>query len=159
MRVYFHVVIALKSHPKTFVFLLGDLSEHQLKRDFILPYQKGGAIMSNNSLIALSDISSVWIRSTEEDKDASLLAMRLSNDEATERFNRQSQHVIMMPGNFGYNDEDIVHSGKDVTRHYISGPPGTGTALSNLIGWLNNPWLVTVIGGAIVVVIATFLLS
>jgi len=53
----------------------------------------------------------------------------------------------------GWDAEDIVEAGEDVTSKYSTGPPGLGPSLIfRLLSILNSPWIVAIGGGLIVAI-------
>ena len=66
--------------------------------------------------------------------------------------NKNSSVKVISPG-FGWFDEEIKHCGKDVTSIYLSGGAGNSS-----IEAFNNPWLVTIVGGIMVVIFGALIL-
>ncbi|WP_018689464.1 hypothetical protein [Ahrensia kielensis] len=139
MSEYFHVVITLKSDKTRAICLFSDLSIRELKSCFLRPYAKNSTIISGNKLFAFSDIHYIYIVKTENDKETSLHQLQNSSNESIDRLNSESKSAYFLLMGYGYKDEDLIYTGEDVTKQYISEPPGSGTALSKLMNVLQNP--------------------
>lgn len=157
MSEYFHVVVRLKAETSP-LFLFGDLSKKELLGCFVRPYQLGRSIMNGNDRVDLMEVASVQIICTRQDKETSLQSVREDSSKRIDDFNADAHRtgVVIMTMGAGWQDEDIVCAGEDVTSQYIKEGPGAGTHLTNLT---KNQWIITVVGGLIVVLVGALILA
>ncbi|MDW9888853.1 hypothetical protein GOC40_12195 [Sinorhizobium meliloti] len=151
-RNFFHVVIWTGQNDKA-VFLFGDLSERDLKSNFIRPYRRGHKLIVDGNLYDVASFSAVRIIETKRPKDEMLKELQIDSMRRIDEFNRDSPFVLISPGQ-GWNDEDIIDTGTNVTSKYINGPPGSVGVMAEA---LNHPWILTIVGGIIVAALAAFL--
>ncbi len=146
MGAYLHVVLVLEGSEQR-VFLFGDLSERDLKKRFLHYYHLGKPVLKNNEVINLAQVKSVHIIETEDPKEESLKKLQIKSKKDIDDFNRTSQSLVLIGPGAGWDDDEIVECGKDVTSRFISAPPGQGTWSTKLLAVLHSPWLLKLIGG------------
>lgn len=146
---FFHVVVKLKDTPQKDVCLFSDLSEVQLKRQFIRAYNSGSAILANGQVVETMNIVSTVIRKTDRTSEEERKDIQDQSRREVDEFNRDSPSVTLISIGYGYAEEDIVEAGTDVTAAYIASPPGQKKE-SFLSIVVNHPWASAVITGVIV---------
>ena len=149
---YFHVLVTL---PGKGLRLLSDLSEGDLKRQFLWPYRSAKPILSANEVIETKLIEKVTIIRTERPSADELKTIQDRSYVAVQEFNRSQDSAVLISAGRGYDPEDIVEAGTDVTGAYISFPPGEGEwpLISAVV---NHPWISTIITGVIVAALAAY---
>jgi len=152
----YHVVVEIHGEKKP-LFLFGDLSKSDLRKRFLNPYYLGKPVLKKNQVVDLSRVVSVQIRMTKSSASSELEDLKAKSKAEIDELNRGSGMVFIGFGR-GYADEDIVECGTDVTAEFVKAPPGQGTAVSKLVGFLHNPWVLRV-GGGIVLIVVGFLLA
>ncbi len=120
---YHHVVAKVGQNDK-FRVLFADLSLADLKKRFIVPYERGISFFSGNDLVAPTDLRSVQVVQTEcteqEERE------RINNESLAQidKINRESNGAVFISTGSGYDPEDIAEAGEDITHSVIKGPPG-----------------------------------
>ncbi len=152
MTEYLHVVIE-NSDSKEPLLLYGDLSEKDLRRKFLRNYQLGKSVMKNNQVVDLSTVTSVKIIKTSVTLDAAFEQLQKDSNERIDKLNRESSSLVIVSAGRGWKREHIAECGKEVTDKYISEPPGQGTWLTWVGTILKNPWMLSIGGGLILVVL------
>ncbi|MBX3490143.1 hypothetical protein [Parvibaculum sp.] len=154
MDEYFHVIVRLQAKPSP-VFLFGDLSERELQRRFVRPYQMGKVIVKGNELVDLDKVSSVEIIRTDKNKETCLRELQMASERRYQEMNADSHRTgaIFLQLGSGNEDEDIVEAGEDVTTRYINEGPGNGTGFLTLKDLLNNGWVVGLGTGIILAIL------
>lgn len=145
---FYHVLITFFDSPNKPRCVLTDLSEHQLKARFVTSYRKGKDILCGTEVVRIGDIKSVQIICTGKKIEEELLAIQKQSLIENQEFNSQSHSVIIISPGYGYEQEDIVEAGVDVTSQYITGVPGH--ASGGFVELFNNQWVVAVGAGLIV---------
>lgn len=130
--------------------MLSDLTDEDLHRKFVKPYQRGKNLLCGNEVVEVSHIRKVRIIKTERKSEAELKEIQDKSWKEVQEFNRQSDSVVFISPGCGYLPEEIVEAGKDVTGIYISGPPGQGGFWSVASEVVNHPWISTIGTGLIV---------
>lgn len=144
---YLHVVVWLKPVAGIGRLIFSDLSEADLKRRFVKPYNRGRSILIGGETINLMDVSAVQIVRTSDPKDS---VLRRLADEQAERDRRNSNSWVIFAG-AAPDDADIGSGGDDVTGEYISQPPGNKNGLGIMVRLaLEHP----IIAGLVVLLIA-----
>ncbi|MBA4079237.1 MAG: hypothetical protein C0508_29685 [Cyanobacteria bacterium PR.023] len=146
---FYHVVVRLKDAPHKSVCLFSNLSEVELKKQFISAYNSGAAILANDQVVETVSIVSTVIRRTNRTSEEERKDMQEQSRRKVDAFNRSSPSVAFFSIGCGYAEEDIVEAGTDVTAEYIASPPGQKKA-SFLSVALNHPWASAIITGVIV---------
>lgn len=155
MDKYFHVLVKMNKAPEKLIFLFGDLTEKELKSRFIKPYKRKETLVRGNDLIALSDVSAVHIVRTKKKKDVCLKELQVSSGEQIDEMNKDSDEtgVVIISAGSGWEDEDIVEVGEDVTNHYIHGGCQGDTWFNKIA---NNQWTIALGTGLILLLLGAF---
>ncbi|HEU4687620.1 MAG TPA: hypothetical protein VFS23_04615 [Vicinamibacterales bacterium] len=154
---YYHVLISLNNESQQLRVVFHDLSELQLRTQFARPYAKGADLVCGNEIVPVARICRRHIvRTTQPEKDErdALNAKSLAEIDA---MNRQPGGVIFLSAGRGYNPEDILEVGEDVTSQYIQGPPGYASRSGILAAFVNNQWILAIVTGLIVTGVAWWL--
>jgi hypothetical protein len=127
--------------------LFSDLTLKQLKKEFVKPYMRGQTFFAGPSVINPSELSQIQIIETlVKEAEARDKISRDSVAEITE-FNRTSDIMVFSTGH-GYDPEDIVEAGFDVTHTYIRGGPGSSHSLLGLSKRAAG-WVLTIVTGVL----------
>ncbi|MGO4619031.1 hypothetical protein AB4Z34_05315 [Ensifer sp. 2YAB10] len=143
---YFHVIGWTTQSGDEPRFLFGDLSEKQLKKQFIKPYRTGGKILTQQKILNATDLKAVKIIETPNVKDEALKAVQERSLEQIEAFRRQQNWTAMTSAGYGWDDVDIAYAGNEVTTHYVNSKPGSPGLLNQII---HSHWLRVVGAGLI----------
>lgn len=154
---FFHVVATFESRPEEPVSVFMNLSDSDLKARFLKPYARGEDLVSGNRILPVKSIRKVHVIRTERQSEPELADLQLKSRAEIDELNRKSQHAVFIMLGAGYKDEDIVHTGTDVTAQFISGPPGAKDTVARVGSLLNNGWVVGVGGGMLVAALAWWL--
>ncbi|WP_133154809.1 hypothetical protein [Enterovibrio norvegicus] len=133
----------------SWVCLFKDLSVDELRSRFVKPYKSGRNCLVSGAVIETKNISIVKICNSVESHENELKKLRVSSKKEIDEYNRDSSVILISAGS-GWHDYEIKDCSIDVTNDYLTGAPGENTVFINA---LNNPWLITIIGGFV----ATFL--
>lgn len=148
---YHHVIAKVGAEDKWRV-LFSDLSEDQLKKCFIRAYASGKQFLSGHEVVASQDLRSVQIVRTEGTEQ--VVRDRINEEDLAHirKLNSTGDLVIISPGR-GYEPEDILDAGADVTSTYIKGPPSYSprwwTSSMKVLAWLAGIVAVAVAAGIV----------
>lgn len=158
MTGFLHVVVKLSGEPKPRC-LFSDLSSSDLRSKFVRPYRSGQSIMVGNRVVSLSQVTEVRIIQTAANMATSLKEVQRESLNRIERFNREVHGAFLISAGSGWEDEDIVETGEDVTANYVQGPPGHGLSgwAGTAIAFAKDQWVVTIGGGLMLLLIAAAL--
>jgi predicted nucleotide-binding protein len=109
-KMYYHVKIKQKS-GKTVDELKFDLSEEELRRRFIIPYENNENIVINGIIIPPDNIERIQINKTEMSSSELIPIIQ------TKRLKETASTLLS-------NEWYVTKEGKDVTDDFISGPSG-----------------------------------
>ncbi|MBE0614869.1 MAG: hypothetical protein IH604_14460 [Burkholderiales bacterium] len=151
---FFHVLVKFKSAPDKARCVFSDLSRKDLESKFLKPYRAGRSTLSGAEVIETGNIAWTQIMETERGTAEELKDIQAKSWKDIEEFNRNSSVVLISAGH-GYDAEDIVDAGNDVTSQFITSPPGEGSSV--IIKIMNHQWVIAVIGGLIVAGLAAWL--
>ena len=144
---FHHVVAQLVSESKPRV-LFTDLSESELKKRFVKPYQKGLGFFSSNDVISPYDLRSLHIIRTDRCNSTERDELNRNDLEKINGINRSGDGLYFRAAG-GYAPLDIIKVGADLTHEFIKHPPGFKTATWKLsakaLGWTG-----TIISGVLV---------
>lgn len=152
---YFHVVVCTSRAAHTPVLLFADLDESQLRKQFLKPYRKGGTVLAGGQATDVSELVAVKIVATPHPKKTALEALQQDSLSAIEQRNLQSAWPTPDTAAYGWDDEDVMYAGEDVTLGYIAGGPRSKSALRRA---LRGRWS-RVIAGAMVLLAMSALLD
>jgi hypothetical protein len=136
---YYHVIA--KVHPQDrYRCLFSDLSVAELKAQFLRHYELGKPFFSGNDLISPADLKSVHVVRTNRMEETERDEINRANKARIDELNRSSEHLVFLNFGGGYEPEDILEAGEDVTHSLIGGPPGYKTGShavpSKVLGWM-----------------------
>jgi len=148
----YHHVIAKTAASDEFRTLFSDLSAAAMQERFISPYERGKSFFSGNDLVSSSDLRSVQIvRTQQTDKIERDEINRIDRAKIDEK-NSSGDGVFFLSIGSGYEPQDIVQAGEDVTHTFIKGPPGfkSGRWAPTLkaLGWIAGI-IATVVGAGL----------
>lgn len=144
---YHHVLIAVEPEPEKLIVALTDLSRDELQTRFVRPYKKGTNLVCGNSIFPVAGIRRVHIVRTEQDDKAERAAISQRSIDEIQELNRDPRGPLFLSLGRGYDPEDILENGEDVTTSFINGPPGHA---AGLLRFINNQWFMLVATGLIV---------
>lgn len=120
--------------------LFSDLSQDDLRREFVKPYERGESFFSGSELIDSKAITRIRIINTQRVEALEREEIFRADQEYMDEFNRQSHGVFFMGIGAGYEPEHIAEAGEDVSKQLIKGATGfkrglQATSLLCLAGW------------------------
>ena len=119
---YLHVLAKLAGSPEP-TGLFADLTEDDLRRNFLVPYETGQDFLANNKVVKCSEVVETQIIATNRNSETELAAIQQKSKEEMDRLN-DGGGVVFIGFGRGYSITDIPENGVDVTANYIKGPPG-----------------------------------
>lgn len=152
---YFHVLVTLQNFSESKRSVLADLSETHLQKRFLAQYRKGKTFLSGNEVIDAKQITTVTIIRTERTSAEELKTIQDNSYAAVQEFNRSQDSAVLISAGRGFDPEDIIEAGEDVTATYISLPPGEGR-WSFIAAVISHPWVSTIVTGLIVAGLAAY---
>ena len=156
---FFHVLIADQSDPERLRCILSDLDEPTLRAEFVAPFASSKDILVDGRIYRISEIATAKIRRTERKADQELKTIQDESWAAIERFNRESDVVLISAGQ-GHSKDDLALAGTDVTNEMLTAAPSTesGGGVWDRYGkQIVVGVIVTVVGGAILALLALLL--
>lgn len=153
---YLHVFLSVEPEPDKERCVLRDLGEAELKSLFVRPFKSGKNLLCGNEIIPHHKIRRITIIATDEKSDAVLVKAQNASNEAIAKLNNESSSIVFL-GGLGYDVDDLVSMGNNVTAKYITTLPDRIPMNKFFVRLLNNPWVVGVGGGVVVAAIAGFL--
>ncbi len=152
---FYQVLIAVEPEPKKLCVAFVDLSQSQLKTQFIQPYLKGTNIVAGNDIYSTAAIRRVHVIRTARENEVERQALYDISKKQIEEFNQQPGGPFIISPGHGYGPADILETGEDVTAEFVIGPPGHATHPGIFSRMFNNAWAVG-IGTGLVVAIAVW---
>ena len=147
---YYQVLLAVEQEPDKLRQVFEDLEENDLKPKLVTPYKKGTSLICGNEIIPVLQIRKIHIVRTAQRNEVEREDLHTKSVREIDRLNRESSGIVFISPGSGYDPGDILETGEDVTKKYITGHPGAASCLSP-IGWFaGNSWFVTVVGGLVV---------
>lgn len=149
---YFHVLLQLEDSPGSTRCVFHDLSERQLKDQFLRPCKEGRDLLIESEIIKLSGIRKIQIIKTERTNEVEREYIKAKSRRELAESNRGADLIDIGFGR-GYHMHDIAEAGADVTHEYIRRLPGRAekSVISKLF---YNPWVLTLGGRLLVIFIA-----
>jgi hypothetical protein len=146
---YFHVLLTMAQEPTELRCVLHDLTDKQLRDQFLQPYHSGRNLRCGNHIYPTTDMRSVFVISTEGTATQALSAVNQVWEKSWKEINSRSNGLVSIGPSLmlGLNNLDKV--GKDVTAHFVKEPFGQGLSDRPLRALLKNQWVVG-IGTAVV---------
>lgn len=138
---FYQVLVAVEPEPGKLRCVLTDLSEPQLRAQFVESYRKGRDLVCGNEIIPIASLRKVHVVRTERDDAQERESLNAKSLREIEAINRQPGGVVFLSLGRGYDPEDILEVGADVTAEFISGPPGGAHDKDVLSRLLSNPWV------------------
>jgi hypothetical protein len=154
---YYHVVISLDDGSQLLRVVFNDLSELQLRTQFVRPYAKGEDLVCGNEIIPVARIRKRHIVRTTRPEKVERDALNAKSLAEIDAMNRQPGGVIFLSAGRGYDPDDILEVGEDVTSQYIQGPPGHASRSGILGALFNNQWILAIVSGLVVTGVAWWL--
>lgn len=124
MIMSFHHVIAKVGSENKARVLFADFSLDELRKCFVKPYEKGVKFFSGNDLISPYDLCSVQIIQTDRSDEIERDEINRKDRERIDQLNASSTNIFFLNIGVGYDPQDIVEVGVDLTQDFINGPPG-----------------------------------
>jgi hypothetical protein len=150
---YYHVLLRFQDEPNNVRCVLSDLSEKQLRTQFVRPYRRGKNILCGREVVDISRIKIINIIRTTDTSDIELKRIQEKSRAENEQRNRSSSLLVVMVLGRGYQLEDISLAGEDVTSKFIVDVPGHDrwTVVAEI---LNHKWVSTVGAGLVLAALA-----
>jgi hypothetical protein len=134
---FYHVLAAVGDREVQTLF--ADLNETELDKEFVKPYKRGKTFFAGSQIVNPAELRAVRIIETSMREDEARRRINKESLAQIEEMNRTSSVMIFSTGQ-GYEPEDLVEAGTDVTRTYLTGGPGSSTRLWGLsktvVGWM-----------------------
>lgn len=146
---YLHVLASFAEAPDKPKVLFSDLSEDQLKERFVKPYKKGRDFLVANEVVRVAQLRKCHIVRTERTEEIERAEFNAKDRARIDEINRQPGGVVFISLAGGYEPEDLIEIGTDVTGAYILGAPGYGARGGVLGAVFNHPWVLRV-GGSLI---------
>lgn len=153
---FFHVLITEADSPKKTRCILSDLSELELRKQFVGPYRNGKDVLCGSEVIQTASIKSVRIIQTQKTSEVERKAIHERSLQRIEEINRGPGPFVLIGSGHGYDPEDIAEAGDDVMRRYLKGPPGYAKN-GAILAFLSNAWIVTIGAGLILAALLCWL--
>lgn len=150
----YHVLVTTSDKPESFRCILFDLSDDDLKQNFLRPYKRAKSILCGDEVIESRAIKRLKIVRTAASSATELKQLQEKSVREIQEFNRSSESVVLISPGRGHNIEDITDVGEDVTARYVLAPPGEGDAWVVAMSFLNSGWVVAIGGGVVVAALA-----
>lgn len=147
---FFHVLLSVDTDQTKLRSVLTDLSEVQLKAQVLLPYRKGTTLVCGNEIIPVSTVRKIHVVQTVRENEHERNAIHAKSVKEIEEINRESSGFVFLSAGRGYDPEDILEAGEDVTSKYIAGPPGSAAGPGALLRFLGSQWVVGIGTGLVV---------
>ena len=144
--VYFHVLLRLDKADVGYEQIFSDLSESELKVRFLKPYRNAKDLFVGGRIVKASQIASILIVRTKETNEVTRERINTDSLNRISEMNSEPGGMVIISPGSGYDPEDILEEGKDVTVDYVDGPPGSGKVIV-WASFVNHPWVVTIVGG------------
>lgn len=135
---YYQVLVSVEQAPNEMRQVFADLAESDLKQKLLRPYRQGTSLISGNEIVPVSQIRKIHVVRTARTDEVERAELHAKSVREIDQFNRDSDSVVLISAGSGYDPQDILEAGEDVTAKYISGHPGSASGQSGL----NNPWIV-----------------
>jgi hypothetical protein len=133
---FYHVIGAVDDRKAKMLF--SDLTLKDLISDFVRPYERGEKFFAGGRVVAPSELRLVRIVETAVPESDARGKINQDDLASIAEINRTLGFIIISPGR-GYEPDDLVEAGTDVTRTYLRGGPGSSVGLLGLskqaIGW------------------------
>lgn len=146
---YYQVLVAVEQNPDDLRQVFTDLGENDLKPKLVGPHNNGTSLICGNAITPVPQIRKIQIVRTVRSDEVERADLHAQSVREVDQFNRESDSVVLTSAGRGYDPQDILEAGEDVTAKYLSGHPGRPLGVrSQEVHW--QPWVVTVAGGLVV---------
>jgi hypothetical protein len=133
---FYHVLAAVGDRKVQMLF--ADLDEVELDKQFVKPYRRGKTFFAGSQIVNPAELRAVQIIETSMREDVTRRNINRASLAQIDEMNRTSGVMIISAGQ-GYEPGDLVEAGKDVTRSYLTGGPGSSMHFWGLsktvVGW------------------------
>lgn len=150
----FYQVLAAIGDRKT-EMLFSDLTAKDLGKEFITPYMRGKTFFARTLIVNPSELRQVRIIETPVKEAEARHRINCASLAEIAEMNRTSGFTIFSPGQ-GYEPEDIVDAGVDVTRTFLRGGPGSSNSLLGLSKTAAG-WILTIVASVLAAGLAKWL--
>lgn len=134
---FFHVLAVIGDEKPQMLFV--DLNSSELKEQFISPYKRGKTFFAGARIINPTMLKSIRIIETTECEEPTRRRINAASLQQIDEMNR-SGGVIFISAGSGYDPEDLLEGGIDVTRKFLTGGPGAAGAVFGMskqaLGWV-----------------------
>jgi hypothetical protein len=133
---FFHVLGVIDNEQPQMLF--SDLQPAGLKEQFVTPYRRGKTFFAGARIVHPSTLKSVHIIETAEPEAVTRQSINAQSMREIDEINRSGGVVFFSTGS-GYDPEDLLDGGTDVTRQFLTGGPGAAAPLFGMskqaLGW------------------------
>jgi hypothetical protein len=133
---FFHVLAVIENEKPQMLF--SDLNPAQLKDQFVTPYKRGKTFFAGARIVSPSTLKSIHIIETTEREEVIRQSINTESLQGIDEINRSGSVIFFSIGS-GYDPEDLLDGGADVTRKYLTGGPGSAVPVFGMskqaIGW------------------------
>jgi len=151
MTEYFHI-LSRRNSSQRYAEILLNLSENDLVNSVVTPFEEGRPIFMDGKTVPLSSLRDVRIVKTLDTAEQALRNLAKEHRAELDRiFQEEGRRV--MGSRRGAHYSELLDCGEDVTLHYLSRPPGSKATRKGFFASLQDPWVITIIGGIIVGVV------
>ena len=151
-RQYFQVVGWFKPLSGYAHTIRKDLSERELRREFLGPYSRGERILVDGETFDLMDLTSVEIIQTTRQFDEIFREMEDEHDQ--QNLDRMADGVFMLPGPL--TDDAILEAGTNVTQKFITYPAGARKGPGLIRTVVEHPWVSAIVTTVIAALILAY---
>lgn len=144
------MLVAVEQNPDDLRQVFTDLEENDLKPKLVSPYKKGTSLICGNEIIPIPQIRKIYIVRTVRSDEVERADLHAQSVREIDQFNRESDSAVLISAGRGYDPQDILEAGENVTAKHLSGHPGAAADPSVFGRLIGNPWVVTVAGGLVV---------
>lgn len=154
---YYQVLVAAEPEADKLRCIFTDLSEPQLLARFVKPYRNGMDLICGNEVVPIAALRKIHIVRTARKDQQERSDLNAKSRKEIESINREPGGVVFLSLGRGYDPDDILEVGEDVTAEFISGPPGGAHNQTRISRLLSNPWVQGIGIGLIVAAIGWWL--
>jgi hypothetical protein len=138
---FYQVLVAVEPEAGKLRCIATDLSEPQLLARFVKPYRNGTDLICGNEIVLITALRKIHIVRTAREDQQERNDLNAKSLKEIEAINREPGGVVFLSLGRGYDPDDILEVGTDVTAEFISGPPGGAHNQSRISRLLSNPWV------------------
>jgi hypothetical protein len=123
---FLHVIAVIDNEKPQMLFT--DLNAAELKDQFVTPYRRGRTFFAGARIVSPAALKSIHIIETTEREEPTRQGINTASLQHIDEMNR-SGGVIFISAGSGYDPEDLLEDGTDVTRRFLTGGPGAAGPL------------------------------